>query len=208
MAKFKVGDKVQYIRGEKLQGNHQFGVIYTVSEIDRDYINFVEDPTIVLAKRLTRVVVNKFRAGQTVVCIDAEMLGPKLRLTEGKRYGVHSVSAISERVCIVDDRGTRRLYDPHRFMDADAYAFKKVQDELQRFEPGELIPVPRGMVAGQMIFQAVPQQIAKKPRSVKIDPVDAKVALTKMLKEVYGIDATVEQVIGSMDKSLELVLAA
>jgi hypothetical protein len=29
-----------------------------------------------------------------------------------------------------------------------------------------------------------------------------------MLKEVYGIDATVEQVIGAMDKSLELVLGA
>lgn len=213
MANFKIGDKVQYIRGEMLQFGHQFGVIYTIRSVDGKYVSFVEAPTIVLAKRLTKAypTPRRFISGQTVVCIEADLTGPASRLTVGKSYVIHGISTASGRLRITDDTDVRRFFDPSRFQSKVEYE----QDKLNRFfevaVPGEIIPVPRGMVAGQMLFQAMPQQVRKKPkapRSIKIDPVDAKAALTKMLKDVYGIDATVEQVIGSMDKSLELVLGA
>ncbi|MBD9511898.1 hypothetical protein IB265_34685 [Ensifer sp. ENS10] len=146
----------------------------------------------------------KFIAGQTVVCIDAKS---KRYLTEGKSYVVIEASSSGRSVLVKDDSGVRRGTLASRFQSKVAYEQEKMERFFENVPAGTIIPVPRGMVGGHMLVQAMPKK-AKTPRTVKIDPLDAKVALTKMLKEVYGIEATVEQVIGSMDKSLELVLAA
>lgn len=149
----------------------------------------------------------KFIAGQTVVATkDFTSNYYGVILTKGKRYEVTSIGINSGRVQVRDDRGTKRFFEGSNFMSAVEYEFKKAQDELKRFEPGDIIPwlVAPGIV--QHIHVGPKKPKAKTPRSIKIDPADAKAALSKMLKEVYGIDATVEQVIGAMDKSLELVL--
>lgn len=150
----------------------------------------------------------KFIAGQTVVAVKnytSHYHG--VIITEGKRYEIASVGINSGRIQVRDDRGTKRFFEAAQFMAAAEYEFKKAQDALNRFEPGDIIPFHLGHGIVQHIC-ITPKRKPKTPRSIKIDPKDAKAALSKMLKEVYGIDATVEQVIGAMDKSLELVLGA
>lgn len=208
MAKFTKGDKVTCIDASDYSALTK-GKTYEVREIDGEYVRVMDDGGRIVGMYAKRfAAVSRFRAGQEVICIDAELTP---YLTKGKRYVVQSVSALSGRVAVYSDKGGRRLFEPERFMDADAHAFKEAQNALQRFEPGEIVPVLHGAITRRVSFPMFPQQLPKKPktpRTVKIDPVDAKAALTKMLKDVYGIDATVEQVIGSMDKSLELVLGA
>ncbi|RVP24582.1 hypothetical protein [Sinorhizobium meliloti] len=158
----------------------------------------------------------KFTAGQTVVAskdFNSSYYGRII--TTGKRYVVLSIGQSTGRVGVRDDRGSKRFFSPDQFMSVEAYELKQAQDRMNRFEPGEVIPVPVGSFGdhlflrdGHGIIHVKPKPKRKTPRSIKIDPADAKAALTKMLKEVYGIDATVEQVIGAMDKSLELVLGA
>ncbi|MDX0260498.1 hypothetical protein GOC60_04645 [Sinorhizobium meliloti] len=150
----------------------------------------------------------KFYAGQTVVCIDD---AHKSYLTKGDTYTVLRVSANGTHISIINDYERPVTVLARRFQSKVEHE----QEKLQRFEPGEVIPVPVGS-AGEFLYvmdgggtiHVKPKPKRKTPRSIKIDPKDAKAALTKMLKEVYGIDATVEQVIGAMDKSLELVLGA
>jgi hypothetical protein len=150
----------------------------------------------------------KFTAGQTVVATKDFTSNFHGRIiTKDKRYVVTSTGIHSGRPQVRDDRGVKRFFDTSNFIDANAYEIEKAKEQLNRFEPGEIIPwhVGNGIVRHILI---APKMKPKTPRSIKIDPKDAKAALSKMLKEVYGIDATVEQVIGAMDKSLELVLGA
>ncbi|MQW33554.1 hypothetical protein [Sinorhizobium meliloti] len=158
----------------------------------------------------------KFNIGQIVVASKDFTSSYHGRIiTTGKPYEVLSIGQSTGRVGVRDDRGSKRFFSPDQFMSVEAYELKKAQERLNRFEPGEVIPVPVGS-AGEFLYvmdgggtiHVKPKPKRKTPRSIKIDPADAKKALTKMLKEVYGIDATVEQVIGAMDKSLELVLGA
>lgn len=146
----------------------------------------------------------KFIVGQTVVCIDVE---GKRFLTKGKTYVIDRVSPSGRTVYVRGDNGVNQGTLSSRFQSKVAYEQEKMERFFDNVPVGTIIPVPRGMVGGHMLVQAMPKK-AKTPRSIKIDPADAKAALTKMLKDVYGIDATVEQVIGAMDKSLELVLGA
>ncbi|RVL01920.1 hypothetical protein [Sinorhizobium meliloti] len=154
----------------------------------------------------------KFVAGQTIVAVkDFNSSYYGRIITTGKRYEVLSAGQYTGRVGVRDDRGSKRFFSPDHFMSVQAYEFKKAQERMNRFEPGEIVPV--GSFGDHLflrdnhgIIHVQPKPKRKTPRSIKIDPADAKAALTKMLKDVYGIDATVEQVIGAMDKSLELVL--
>ncbi|WP_208179867.1 hypothetical protein J4T85_005525 [Sinorhizobium medicae] len=156
----------------------------------------------------------KFNAGQTVVAVkDFHSSYYGRIITTGKRYEIISVGQSTGRVEVRDDRGSKRFFSPDHFMSVPAYEIKRAQEQLNRFEPGEIVPVGSFgdhlfLRDGHGIIHVKPKPKRKTPRSIKIDPADAKAALTKMLKEVYGIDATVEQVIGAMDKSLELVLGA
>ncbi|MDX0270923.1 hypothetical protein GOC13_24560 [Sinorhizobium meliloti] len=147
----------------------------------------------------------KFTAGQTVVAVkDFNSSYYGRIITTGKRYEITSIGQTSGRVGVKDDRGSKRFFSPEHFMDAAAYDFQKAQEQINRFEPGVIEP----WLWPHMVVTATKKpKKPKTPRSIKIDPADAKAALTKMLKEVYGIDATVEHVIGAMDKSLELVLS-
>ncbi|PLU37086.1 hypothetical protein [Sinorhizobium medicae] len=178
----------------------------------------------------------KFNAGQTVVAVkDFHSSYYGRIITTGKRYEIISVGQSTGRVGVRDDRGSKRFFSPDHFMSVPAYEIKRAQEkrffspdhfmsvpayeikraqeQLNRFEPGEIVPVGSFgdhlfLRDGHGIIHVKPKPKRKTPRSIKVDPRDAKAALTKMLKEVYGIDATVEQVIGAMDKSLELVLGA
>lgn len=130
--------------------------------------------------------------GETVVCTDAR---GRHGITEGKTYAVINVSASGNILAIENDLGNRVGYPVRRFKKQKTA--KEVAYETQ---------VALHLASGG--FYPMPATPKKTPRSIKIDPKDAKAALSKMLKEVYGIDASVEQVIGAMDKSLELVLGA
>jgi hypothetical protein len=134
----------------------------------------------------------KFTAGQTVVCIDASN---RQGITEGRTYKVERVSTSGTNIAITNNHGNLMSYPTRRFQ-KEKTAKEIAYDTalVLHHASGGLYPMPKKPI--------------KTPRSVKIDPKDAKEALSKMLKEVYGIDATVEQVIGAMDKSLELVLGA
>jgi hypothetical protein len=156
--------------------------------------------------------VAKFIPGQTVVAakdFNSDYYGRII--TTGKRYVIRSIGQTTGRVGVIDDRGSKRFFAPDTFMSEAAYEFKKAQEQLNRFEPGETVPIGSigeylYVMDGVGTIHVKPKAKRKAPRSVKVDPVDVKAALTKMLKDVYGIEATVEQVIGAMDKSLELVL--
>ncbi|RVG38005.1 hypothetical protein CN233_04540 [Sinorhizobium meliloti] len=156
----------------------------------------------------------KFTAGQTVVASkDFNSNHYGRIITKGKRYVIYSIGQTTGRIGVRDDGGAKRFFSPDQFMSVDAYSIKEAQERLNRFEPGEIVPVGSFcdhlfLRDGHGIIHVQPKPKRKTPRSIKIDPADAKAALTKMLKDVYGIDATVEQVIGAMDKSLELVLGA
>ncbi|RVJ40544.1 hypothetical protein [Sinorhizobium medicae] len=156
----------------------------------------------------------KFNAGQTVVAVkDFHSSYYGRIITTGKRYEIISVGQSTGRVGVRDDRGSKRFFSPDHFMSVPAYEIKRAQEQLNRFEPGEIVPVGSFgdhlfLRDGHGIIHVKPKPKRKTPRSIKVDPVDVKTALTKMLKDVYGIDASVEQVLGAMDKSLELVLGA
>ncbi|WP_322885427.1 hypothetical protein U8C32_08495 [Sinorhizobium medicae] len=137
---------------------------------------------------------DRFNEGEIVVCIDAS---GKHSLTEGKEYRVICVSTSGGSIQLRNDQGRR--------VGALARRFKKVEQKSQRQAKYEMKLALYAASGGLFPYPEAPKKV---PRSIKIDPRDAKAALTKMLKEVYGIDATVEQVIGAMDKSLELVLGA
>ncbi|MCG5484044.1 MAG: hypothetical protein KK482_10025 [Sinorhizobium meliloti] len=136
----------------------------------------------------------KFKTGDMIVCIDAS---GKQHLTEGREYEVISCSTSGGNVTLRNDNGYRTSVLTRRFQKVEQKSTKQVEYEMKL-----------AMFAASGGLFPYPEAPKKTPRSIKIDPKDAKAALTKMLKEVYGIDATVEQVIGAMDKSLELVLGA
>ncbi|PDT45367.1 hypothetical protein CO661_24200 [Sinorhizobium fredii] len=132
--------------------------------------------------------------GETLVCTDPG----RHALTEGKEYRVICVSPSGMNIQIRNDLGNRVGVLSRRFAKLPP---KKSKAQVAYEQQVALYHLTNGLSP----FPVPPK---KTPRSIKIDPADAKAALSKMLKEVYGIDATVEQVIGAMDKSLELVLGA
>ena len=141
----------------------------------------------------------KFKRGDDIVCIDNEIAID--RLTVKKVYKVLNTGGVSGRVLVEDDQGKRRFYQSERFITVDQHREKVVEENMKSM--AELY------LYGQGIFQTPPIPIPKKkpvPVSIVLTRDVVAKALTKMIKEDFGIDAEVTGVQPRPNRDLELLL--
>ncbi|TCV62332.1 hypothetical protein [Neorhizobium sp. S3-V5DH] len=142
----------------------------------------------------------KFKRGDEIICIDNEMALD--RLTVKKVYKVRSVGSVSGCVLIEDDQRRRRLYQPERFISVEEHREKVIADNAKAMEDAILYGM--GMYQYPPITPVKPKKL--KPVAIVVTREIVTKALTKMIREEFGIEADVHGVQPRPNKDLELIL--